>query len=64
LSKIDQDLLDAWIVDLKVPPVTGTVGQDWPAGCPTVEEDKQDYGCDLWIEVTGISETPPTQEPT
>lgn len=50
------DLSDLWIVDLKVPPVKGYVGQDWPAGCPTVEKNDQDYGCDLWIEVTGISE--------
>lgn len=53
------DLLDSWTVDLKVPPVAGTVGQDWPAGCPTVQDNAQNYGCDLWIEVTGISLPPP-----
>jgi len=58
LSKIENDLLDLWKVDLKVPPVEGFVGQDWPAGCPTVPTNDVDYGCDLWIEVTGISETP------
>ena len=51
-----RDILDLWIVDLKVPPIDGYVGQDWPEGCPTVAEDEQDYGCDLWIEVTGFSE--------
>jgi len=50
------DMLDSWIVDLKVPPVDGTIGQDWPASCAayTVPQDSQDYGCDLWIEVTGV----------
>lgn len=49
------DPTDAWTVDLKVPPIDGTVGQDWPAGCPTVSAEA-DYGCDLWIEVTGITQ--------
>ena len=55
LSKIEQDIIDLWIVDLKVPPVDGYVGQDWPAGCPVVAANDMDYGCDLWIEVTNIS---------
>ena len=59
LSKRVNDLSDLWIVDLKVPPVEGFVGQDWPAGCPTVPTNDIDYGCDLWIEVTGISEVVP-----
>lgn len=50
------DIVDLWTVDLKVPPVAGYVGQDWPAGCPTVAQNDVDYGCDLWVEVTGISE--------
>jgi len=58
------DLTDCWQVDLKVPPVAGSVGQDWPASCAdwTVPVDGDVYGCDLWIEVTGFSplETPPT----
>ena len=55
LTKEGNDISDAWIVDLKVPPVAGTVGQDWPTGCPTVPENEKDYGCDLWIEVGGLS---------
>jgi len=51
-----QDLTDGWDIDLKVPPVDGTIGQDWPAGCPTVPQDSMDYGCDLWIEVTDIGQ--------
>jgi len=55
LTKFGGDVLDLWKVDLKVPPVAGFVGQDWPAGCPTVPTNDVDYGCDLWIEVTGIN---------
>ena len=65
LAKSQFDTSDTWIVDLKVPPVKGTVGQDWPASCAewTVPEDSKDYGCDLWIEITGISRrTDPTKE--
>jgi len=57
LAKSENDWLDLWTVDLKVPPVEGYVGQDWPAGCPTVPKNDIDYGCDLWIEVTNISES-------
>jgi len=58
LTKLGEDVSDTWTVDLKVPPVEGTIGQDWPATCAdwTVPIDGTDYGCDLWIEVTGISE--------
>jgi hypothetical protein len=59
LAKNEGDISDTWIVDLKVPPVKGFIGQDWPKTCPFVEEDSQSYGCELWIEVTGIS-VPPT----
>ena len=55
LSKEAQDISDIWTVDLKVPPVRGFIGQDWPEGCPVVDANDQDYGCDLWIEVTNIS---------
>lgn len=51
------DYADEWIVDLKVPPVAGYIGQDWPASCAnwTVAQDGQNYGCDLWVEVTNIA---------
>jgi len=58
LSKLAQDTTDAWVVDLKVPPVAGNVAQDWPVNCPTVASNDKTYGCDLWIEVTEISPTP------
>jgi len=54
LAKSLDDLSDTWTVDLKVPPIAGSVGQDWPAGCPTVAAEA-DYGCDLWVEVTNLS---------
>ena len=58
------DITDCWKVDLKVPPIEGSVGQDWPASCAgyTVPTDGVDYGCDLWIEVTNVSDLP--QPPT
>ncbi|MBZ9572905.1 hypothetical protein KJA17_01845 [Patescibacteria group bacterium] len=51
------DEVDDWTVDLKVPPIAGYVGQDWPVSCAdwVLPEDDQDYGCDLWVEVTNIS---------
>lgn len=56
LDRRISDLSDLWIIDLKVPPVEGYIGQDWPDTCAdwTVPTDSLDYGCDLWIEVTGI----------
>ncbi len=58
LAKGAGDTSDAWLVDLKVPPVKGTVGQDWPTNCPVLDENDKTYGCDLWVEVTGISSNP------
>ncbi len=65
LQKSAQDISDVWTVDLKVPPIAGTVGADWPASCATytVPTDGADYGCDLWVEVTGISTPEGTQLP-
>ena len=55
-----QDFDDTWTVDLKVPPIAGYVGQDWPASCRQdwVVPAEDDYGCDLWVEVTGINRAP------
>jgi hypothetical protein len=54
------DISDTWVVDLKVPPISGYVAQDWPASCAgwIVEENEAEYGCDLWVEVTGVEATP------
>jgi len=60
LVQSEGDVSDTWIVDLKVPPVDGTIGQDWPLSCAlwTVPVNDVDYGCDLWVEITDISLTP------
>lgn len=64
LAKSLQDFSDTWTVDLKVPPVAGYIGQDWPESCAdyTVPTDGANYGCDLWVEVTEIS-LPPSRFP-
>ncbi|MEA1937132.1 MAG: hypothetical protein U9N04_03405 [Patescibacteria group bacterium] len=58
LAACQKDLVDNWTIDLKVPPFVNHIGQDWPESCKNwvleEEENKFDYGCDLWIEVTGI----------
>jgi len=66
LSKLAGDLSDVWTIDLKVPPVKGYVGQDWPASCAdwVVDANDKTYGCDLWIEVTEISLPGETPTPT
>lgn len=59
LAKSDNnDLVDLWKIDLKVPPFKGYVAQDWPANCPVLDGNPSgtNYGCDLWIETTKISE--------
>lgn len=64
LSKDVLDTTDLWTLDLKVPPVEGFVGQDWPEDCIAsayiVKNNNTTYGCDLWIEVTDISLRPET----
>lgn len=59
LSKDIGDTVDSWTLDLKVPPVEGFVGQDWPETCLAsayvVNTNDVTYGCDLWIEATEIS---------
>ncbi len=60
LAKSDNDTEDDWIIDLHVPCFAGNCAQDYvvPADYeldPSLEHEQ--FGCDLWIEVTGISET-------
>jgi len=55
LAKSENDTEDRWVVDLKVPPVEGYVGQDWPEDCPVIDTEA-DFGCDLWVEVKDISQ--------
>jgi hypothetical protein len=61
------DLTDTWNIDLKAPCFTGECSQDWPAfvhaenasADPVAYEanpndESSVFGCDLWLEVTGI----------
>lgn len=75
LSKLDGDTSDTWNIDLKVPCFGNHCAQDWESFVRGINDaadlDPNDYiqpienehkvfGCDLWIEVTGVSETPTT----
>jgi len=68
LAKSEQDLLDTWIIDLRVPCFAGTCSQDWdsfvlannPNAIPAdyiqpANMEHKLFGCDLWVEVNGIS---------
>ena len=69
LVKSDNDIEDNWTIDLKTPCFEGNCGQDWenfvlginPQADPNAYIQPQSnehelFGCDLWIEVTGVSE--------
>lgn len=67
-STIGNDPADTWDVDLAVPCFAGSCAQDWDqfvlglnpnAGDPSRYElppglEHQEFGCDLWVEVTDI----------
>jgi hypothetical protein len=59
------DMSDRWTIDLAVPCFEGQCAQDNvipPAYQADPDDEKKVFGCDLWIEVTGIdrfSTTPP-----
>lgn len=68
LAKSQQDTTDTWNIDLKVPCFAGECAQDWPSFvkryAPGVnpadyiqpaENKSKLFGCDLWLEVKGIS---------
>jgi len=72
LTKLGQDITDDWNIDLKVPCFGGFCAQDWADYVHGINEgaNPDDYdqdianehkvfGCDLWVEVTGVSETQP-----
>ncbi|MCK4520487.1 VWA domain-containing protein [Candidatus Parcubacteria bacterium] len=62
MSKLYNDIRDGWDIDLVVPCFIGMCDQDYdpavygPPLDPRLEG--QDFGCDLWIEITDISELP------
>lgn len=66
LSKLEQDLEDIWDIDLVVPCFAGNCAQDNvvpPDYQLNPELEHALFGCDLWVEVTGVSETPTNGEP-
>lgn len=69
LAKSDQDISDTWNLDLKVPCFGGFCAQDWadfvhdinPNADPDqytqpIGNEHKVFGCDVWIEVTNVSE--------
>jgi len=54
LAKSAQDTVDNWIIDLQVPCFIGNCAQGETGYLPPQWEHGS-FGCDLWIEVTGIS---------
>lgn len=66
LAKSEEDIEDTWIIDLIVSCFQGMCAQDysWEEYGPPLppEFEGETFGCDLWIEVTGISETQPGSE--
>ena len=69
LAKSDDDTVDNWVIDLAVPCFGNYCAQDWASWVESINPDAvaadyvQDianehkiFGCDLWVEVTGVSE--------
>jgi len=54
LHKSENDLSDLWSIFFDVPCIKGYEDQD--GNCSGTVEKEDDYGCDIWIEVDGISE--------
>ena len=76
LTKIGNDTLDNWTIDLAVPCFGGHCAQDWesfvhsinPAADPAeftqpIANEHKVFGCDLWIEVNGVSTSTPVLIP-
>ena len=58
LSKLAQDIQDLWTLDLEVPCFIGQCKQGEVGLLPPAWEHSM-FGCDLWVEVQGISQTSP-----
>lgn len=70
LAKSAQDIADIWDIDFRVPCFRGSCAQDWKkfvqteSGSSTInyldytldpKDEHKLFGCDLWLEVRGIS---------
>lgn len=75
LAKSERDIEDIWTIDLAVPCFGGYCAQDWADFVESINpganaseytqpisNEHKVFGCDLWVEVTEVSETP-TQPP-
>lgn len=71
MSQLAQDVVDNWNIDLAVPCFGGYCAQDWadfvhginPIANPndytqSIDNEHKVFGCDLWVEVSDVSETP------
>ncbi|MBI2100885.1 MAG: hypothetical protein HYT47_02615 [Candidatus Vogelbacteria bacterium] len=69
LAKSAPDFSDTWNLDLKVPCFGGYCAQDWAdfvhginenadpnLYTQDIDDEHKIFGCDLWVEVTGVSE--------
>ncbi len=77
LAKSENDIVDTWTIDLKVPCFGNHCAQDWEKFVTDInsQADPDQYvqpignehkifGCNLWIEVNGVSITPtPNPDP-
>ena len=70
LTATGHDILDTWNIDLKVPCFGGYCAQDWAQFVAdndgtndanaadymqSIDNEHQQFGCDLWLEVTNIA---------
>ncbi|MEK7180056.1 MAG: hypothetical protein AAB706_01130 [Patescibacteria group bacterium] len=71
LAKSENDTTDNWTIDLKVPCFGNYCAQDWasfvtginPNAIPAdytqdITNEHKIFGCNLWVEVTGVSRIP------
>jgi hypothetical protein len=79
LAKSDQDESDLWKIDLAVPCFGNYCAQDWAtfvgshnpseqaksdSWTQPIENEHKVFGCDLWVEVSGVSTSTEDQLPT
>ncbi|MDH4140931.1 MAG: hypothetical protein OEV43_10230 [Coriobacteriia bacterium] len=60
LDKSTGDIMDEWAIDFYVPCIWGAVGQEYPAD-KQIAPREDDYGVDIWVQVTGFSYYPPPE---
>jgi len=61
LAKSQNDIIDTWDIDLSVPCFKGQCAQDEQVPAAYELDPRLEhmiFGCDLWVEVTGVSRLP------